>query len=214
MIIEGAADGEFAKLFVRNNRLRWMMDREATLQKVRARIESLPGIIRMEFLDRGFRDTLYKIEKQAEANGACGGLMPFTNSGVWGAFEREVQLIIVAESSAVILGVSNGLVYISDQKGQIVGEWLNSARAEELKDSKDVCFLGSDFVLYPGVDVEGEPFFVLPPIDFPYLDEIEGVQDVTSGSISTLADDYIKSQWGYSESDHWTHLIGFNLKKG
>lgn len=189
------------------------MDRETLLRQVRERLESLPGIIRMEFLDRELRDILFELEKQAEANGACGGLMPFINSGVWQSFEREVQLVIVASSSAVLLGESTDLVYITDEKGQIVGEWLNKERAEQLKGKEGVCFLGSDFVLYPEVEIAGKPYFVLPPVDFHYLDDIEGVADVTSGSISTLADDYIRGIWGYSEEKHWTHLVGFNLKK-
>jgi hypothetical protein len=189
------------------------MDREAVLSKVRRKITSLPGIIRMEFLDQEFRDILYGLEKEAEVNGACGGLMPFTNDGVWAAFEREVQFVIVAEESAILIGESSGLVFISDQKGQIVGEWVNPKRAEELEGRADVFFLGKDFVMYPGVEIVGEPFFVLPPVDFPYLDDMPEVTDVASGSISTLADDYIRARWGYSESKHWTHLIGFNIRK-
>jgi len=187
------------------------MARETVLAAVRERIMSFPGVIRMEYLDKELHDRLHELEKEAESNGACGGLMPFTNQGVWESFEREVQLVIVAQSSAKVLGVSSNLVYISDQKGQIVGEWLNPERAEELKGREDICFLGTDFVLYPDVVVEGQTFFVLPPVDFHLLDDVAGVKDVTSGSISTLADDFIRSLWGYQETKHWTHLVGFNL---
>lgn len=187
------------------------MDREEVLRKVRERVESLPGIIAFQFLDKEWREQLMHLEKEAESNGACGGLMPFTNKGVWTAFEREVQFVIVASSDAILLGLSNGLVYIEDQKGQIVGEWVNAKRMEELRGRDDVCFLSEDFVLYPDVKVEGEPFFVLPHVDFPYLNDLEGVRDVASGSVSTLADDYIRDRLGYSETKHWTHLVGFNI---
>ena len=63
------------------------------------------------------------------------------------------------------------------------------------------------------VDIVGEPFFVLPNIEFPYLDGLEGVKDVASGSISTLSDDYIRERLGYSQTKHWTHLVGFNVEK-
>jgi len=182
------------------------------LAKVREIITSLPGVLRMEFLDTEFHEILYELEKQAEANGACGGIMPFTNSGVWEAFKREVQFVIVAEESTVLIGAGNGLVYISDERGQIVGEWVNPARAEKLKERKDVYFLGDDFVMYPEVQMVGEPFFVLPPVDFPYLDDVPEVTDLASGSISTLADDYVRRRWGYFESKHWTHLVGFNIR--
>jgi hypothetical protein len=187
------------------------MDRAAVMQAVKERVKTLPGVIAFEFLEGEFRQHLIDLEHEAESNGACGGLMPFTNEGVWEAFKRQVQFVIVADSSAIILGVSNGLVYIRDQKGQIVGEWLTPERVAEMKDRTDVCRISDDFVMYSGLDIVGEPYFVLPKINFPYLDSIEGVKDVASGSISTLADDYIRYRLGFGDTRHWTHLVGFNI---
>ncbi|MDD1747597.1 MAG: hypothetical protein LUQ16_07535 [Methanomassiliicoccales archaeon] len=189
------------------------MDRSEVLARVRKRVEGLPGVMAFQYLDAGWRKEIMLLEKEAESNGACGGLMPFTNKGVWSAFEREVQFVIVASSDSILLGDSERLVYIQDQKGNIVGEWVGAKRLEQLKGREDVCFLSSDFVLYPEVEVVGEPFFVLPDIDFPYLDGVEGVKDVASGSISTLSDDHIRERLGFSQTKHWTHLVGFNVKE-
>jgi len=52
---------------------------------------------------------------------------------------------------------------------------------------------------------------VLPRVDFPYLEDFPGVANVTSGSISTIADDFIRFRLGYRETKHWTHLIGFDI---
>ncbi|MDD1770476.1 MAG: hypothetical protein LUO79_05260 [Methanomassiliicoccales archaeon] len=187
------------------------MERSDILEAVKRKVTSLSGVIAFEYLKGEFKEKLVELEHEAEKNGACGGLMPFTNRGVWMAFDRQVQFVIVASSSAMLLGISDGLVYIEDQKGQIVGEWLNAKRQEELKDRKDLCFLSEDFVLYPDVEVSGEPFFVLPEVAFPYLKGIRGVKNVASGSISTLADDFIRARLGYGETKHWTHLVGFDL---
>lgn len=189
------------------------MDRESVMTNVRRRVESLPGIIAFKYLDEESRGDIIRLEKEAEENGACGGLMPFTNRGVWSAFEREVQFVIVGARDAVLLGISEGLVHIEDQKGQRVGEWVNAKRSEELRGNPDVCFLSEDFVLYSDVNIAGEPFFVLPKVDFPYLDGMEGVRNVVSGSVSTLADDYIRYRMGYSDTQHWTHLVGFDIAK-
>jgi hypothetical protein len=187
------------------------MERSDVLESVRRHVAALHGVLAFEYLEGEFKENVLALEHEVEKNGACGGLMPFTNQGVWKAFERQVQFVIVAESSAVLLGASEGLVFISDQKGQIVGEWLNAKRQEELKGRADVCFLSTDFVLYPDVEVNGEPFFVLPEVDFPYLKDIPGVKNVTSGSISTLSDDFIRARLGYGETKHWTHLVGFDV---
>ena len=187
------------------------MNKDAILDAVRMKVTSLPGVITFQYLEGEFKDKIISLEKEAESNGACGGLMPFTNNGVWETFKRQVQFVIVAESSSVLLGLSEGLVYITDQKGQIVGEWLSAARQEELKGKEGVCFLSEDFVLYPDVKIVGEPFFVLPRVDFPYLEDFPGVANVSSGSISTIADDFIRFRLGYRETKHWTHLIGFDI---
>jgi hypothetical protein len=188
------------------------MDRAHILASVRERVEGLPGIIAFRYLDAEWRKEIMLLEKEAESNGACGGLMPFINKGVWSVFERNVQFVIVASNDSILLGDSEELVHIEDQKGHIVGEWVSAKRLEELKGREDVCFLSSDFVMYSGVDVVGEPYFVLPNIDFPYLEGLEGVKDVASGSISTLSDDRIREHLGYSQTHHWTHLIGFNIE--
>lgn len=198
-------------VFIYASMLLSLMDKEKVIAAVKGKAEKLPGVIAVEFLSPEFRERLIELEQEAERNGACGGLMPFTNQGVWESFKREQQFILVIESGTLILGSGNGLVYISDQKGQIVGEWINPERFEELKDRKDVCFLSSDFVLYPDVHPEGSQYFVLPQIDFPYLNDIPGVKNVTSGSISTLADDYVRAQLGFAGTRHWTHLVGFDV---
>lgn len=189
------------------------MDRADVLANVKERVEGLPGIIAFQYLDEGWRKQIMLLEKEAESNGACGGLMPFTNKGVWSVFQREVQFLIVASSDSILLGDSEQLIHIEDQKGNVVGEWLSAKRLQELQGREDVCFLSTDFVLYSDVQVEGEPFFVLPHIDFPYLEGLEGVKDVASGSISTLSDDYIRERLGYSETKHWTHIVGFNVQE-
>ncbi len=190
------------------------MDKEQVLSAVKKRVESLPGVIAMKMLTPELRSAIIDLETEAERNGACGGLMPFTNRGVWESFRRQEQFVIVIDSSSIILGNDDDLVYISDQSGQKIGEWLNETRMKEMNGRDDICYISPDFILYANVKSVGEPFFVLPEMDFPYLKEIEEVENVTSGSISTMADDYIRHQLGHSKDKHWTHLIGFDIKKG
>jgi len=189
------------------------MEREEILTRVKQRVESLSGIIAVEMLTPELKAAIIELEMEAEKNGAIGGLMPFTNRGVWGSFRRQEQFIIVVDNSSLIIGDDNDLVYISDQSGQRVGEWLNEARMEEMKGRDDICYISPDFILYSDIQSVGEPFFVLPEMEFPYLKDIEEVENVTSGSISTLADDYVRNRLGYRNSKHWTHLVGFDVKK-
>jgi hypothetical protein len=189
------------------------MEREEILVRVKQRVESLSGIIAMKMLTPELKAVIIELETEAEKNGACGGLMPFTNRGVWESFRRQEQFIIVIENSSLIVGDDHDLVYISDQSGQRVGEWLNETRMKEMQGRDDICYISPDFILYSNIQSVGEPFFVLPEMEFPYLKDIEEVENVTSGSISTMADDYVRNQLGHRNGKHWTHLIGFDIKK-
>lgn len=187
------------------------MDLEALLQQVEGTVRSLPGVIDYVLLDETLRRDIFDLETSAEANGAAGGLMPFINTGVWETLKRKHCFILVVNSSTVILGHTRDVVYICDKKGQTIGEYLTPERQEEMRDRTDVSFLSDDFVLYLDVVPEGEPYFVLPPIPFQFIDHIEGVKNVISGSISTLSDDMVRNRTGHALTKHWTHLVGFNV---
>jgi hypothetical protein len=189
------------------------MEREELINRVTKRVESLSGVIAIKMLTPELKAVIIELETEAEKNGACGGLMPFTNRGVWESFRRQEQFVIVIDQSSVIIGDDHDLVYISDQSGQRVGEWLNETRMKEMQGRDDICYISPDFILYSNIKSVGEPFFVLPEMEFPYLKDIDEIENVTSGSISTLADDYVRNQLGYRNTKHWTHLIGFDIKK-
>jgi hypothetical protein len=187
------------------------MDNEALFQQVERTVRSLPGVIDYALLDEKFRSDIFDLETTAEMNGAAGGLMPFVNTGVWETFKRKHCFILVVNSSMVILEPTRDVVYICDQKGNTIGEYLTPERQKEMKGRTDVSFLSEDFVLYLDVMPEGEPYFVLPPIPFKFLDCIKGVKNVISGSISTLSDDMVRDRLGYAQTKHWTHLVGFDI---
>jgi hypothetical protein len=196
------------------NPVTWNMDREAVQKEVRRVISSLPGIEAVEFLDSELCNQIKEIETKAEANGACGGLMPFTNKGVWAALSREVTFVIILHSKTQLFDANAAQVLIEDQKGQVVGEWLSEKRLKELQGKENMCFIAKDFVLYTDVHSTGEPRFILPESPFHYIDNVPGVTNAVSGSISTMADDFVRKRLGFSGPNRFTHLIGYDLKKG
>ena len=187
------------------------MDEKKVLDDVERKARSLPGVIDFRYMDDELRSMIFALESEAEENGALGGLMPFINTGVWDTLKRKHCFLLVVSSSIPLLESTRDVVYISDQKGQKVGEYLTEERREEMAGKKNISYLSDDFIFYTDIMPEGQPFFVLPPMPFPFLQDIEGIKDVISGSISTLSDDYVREVLGYSQSKHWTHLVGFNI---
>jgi len=186
------------------------MDRKTILSGVEERIRAIPGVIGMRFLDPALKEKVTNLETLAEKNGACGGLMPFVNRGVWEALGREVSLVIVG--NAHFLVDNRGLLFLMDQKGQVMGEYVTPEQRERiLREKPDTKFLSEDFILHPEVEIQGEPYFLIDEIRFEYLDGIPGIARVTSGSMSTMSDDYIRELLGFTGPDRWTHLVGFDL---
>jgi hypothetical protein len=188
------------------------MDREDILAAVEGKVREIPGVMEVKFLDPALKEEVTNLEVQAEKNGACGGLMPFVNRGVWEALGREVSLVIVG--NAQLLVDNKGLLYMLDQKGQVLGEYVSPEQREKILEEKpDTKFLSEDFIMHTDVEIKGEPYFLIDEIDFPYLNGVPGISRVTSGSMSTLSDEYIRELLGFAGPDTWTHLVGFDLVK-
>jgi hypothetical protein len=187
------------------------MERNAIRSAVREKIMAWRGIEALEFLDQEFRQELERREREVEGNGAVGGLMAFVNTGVWDVLTRQEVFVIVAQPHVEILYPQDHLVHIVDQKGQVIGEYLPEGRREGVELRENAYLLSDDFVLYGDVDIVGEPYFLLPPMSFPPLDEVPGVRRAVGASISTVSDDYIRKRLGYAETKCWTHLVGYDI---
>ncbi|MEM2943821.1 MAG: hypothetical protein QXN93_05865 [Methanomassiliicoccales archaeon] len=188
-----------------------MITKEEIIRDVEEKLRSIPGIKDVLFLDETLKSKIIALEKKAEENGAVGGLMPFTNKGVWEALNREICIVIVIDKIAIPEIASDHRIYLIDQKNQIIGEYVSTAKQASLQKRDDVYFLSDDFVLYSDVEIQGEPYFLIPEMEFHGLDGIKHIKRVTSGSISTLSDYFIRCLTGHLEPKLWTHLIGFDI---
>ncbi len=187
------------------------VEMNAVRSAVRRKLLALKGIEALEFLDQEFRQEIERRERDAEGNGAVGGLMAFVNTGVWDVLTRQEVFVIVARPQVEMLHPQEHLVHIVDQKGQVIGEYLPEGRRDEVELRENAYLLSEDFVLYGDVDIVGEPYFLIPPMTFPPLDGMPGIKRLVSASISTVSDDYIRSRLGFGDTKCWTHLVGYDL---
>lgn len=185
-------------------------EREVVLANVEKAVLGIPGVEAMRFLGPEMKGEITRLELLAEQNGACGGLMPFRNSGVWAALSREVSFMVVGNAHFIVH--NEGILYMMDTSGQVIGEYVPPHLKEQfMKEHPDANFLSDDFVLHSDVTVKGEPYFLINEIDFPYLERMEGITRLTSGSVSTMSDDWMRSLMGCGGRERWTHLVGFDL---
>jgi hypothetical protein len=187
------------------------VEKNAIRSTVRERLLSLKGVEALEYLDQDFRQEIERRERDAEGNGAVGGLMAFVNTGVWDVLTRQEVFVIVAQPQVEILHPQDHLVHMVDQKGQVIGEYLPEGKRDGVELRENAYLLSEDFVLYGDVDIVGEPYFLIPPMTFPPLDGVPGIRRLVSASISTVSDDYIRNRLGFGETKCWTHLVGYDL---
>jgi hypothetical protein len=178
-------------------------------EEVLERIRSVPGVLKALELDERQQIMVTKLEKQAENTGAAGGLMEFINEGVWKALARKHVVLIVADNEQGFRDPPEPWTLMVDEERNVIGEWLHPERIEEFKGKKNVQFISSDFVLYSDRKRTGKCYFLLPGISFPEIEDIDGVENVVSGSVSPPADAYLKKEVGMTEN-YWTILVGYD----
>ena len=186
------------------------MSREEILTQVKEKLQSISGVVEVLIMDEKVRSEVFRLETIADSNGACCGLLECTNNGVWASLKLDVTTALVGDQHLLLS--DEGLVVMMDDSGNIVGEYVTPLRKEQiLRKNPDANFLSDDFVIYEGVKLTSEVHFEINEVGFNYLDEVEGIKNVTSGSISTLSDDYLRDITKYSDKKYWTHLVGFDF---
>lgn len=183
---------------------------DAMIDMVKETVKKIPGVKEVIFCDSVLRKKMMELEKEAESNGAAGGMMTFQNIGVSESMDREYCFFIIVDPEEPLNNYGSNPLTMIDEAGQVVGEWVNEEKAAKLRERDDVHFLSDDFVIYESVEVVGKPYFIIQDMGFEYIEEVEGVKNVSSGSISGPADQYLREQFGYGDTRCWTHVIGFD----
>lgn len=179
-------------------------------QKVIERVKKIEGVIDAQPLNDEQRKRIEELEHQAEDFGACGGMMKFVNEGVWEALKREKLIVVFADDLKGFRPPPQPWVIICDENGQCVGEWLTKDKIEELRGNPNCVFVSEDFVLYKDRYKSGDVHFVMPPLEFPEVEEVEGVKNVISGTPSPPADSYVRETTGHQGTKYWAILLGWD----
>jgi len=181
-----------------------------TVEKVIERVKKIEGVIDAKPLNEDDRKKVEELEKEAESHGACSGMMRFVNEGVWEVLKRNNVIVVLADDTRGFRPPPKPWIVMCDEDGCVVGEWLPPKRREEMKGNPNCMFISDDFVFYKDKYKMGDVYFLMPPIPFPEVEEVENVKDVVSGSTSPPADEYLKKITGYEGTNYWTILVGWN----
>ncbi len=106
------------------------------------------------------------------------------------------------------------LLSVDGRDYRIIGEELINKKPPE---NEDYMYISDDFVIYPErrKNRAGKPaFFLIPPLGFTELETVKEtlrIKNIMSVSPSTMADTYIREQYGFPpDTKLATILIGFD----
>lgn len=194
---------------------------EEVLQEVIDTIEPLRGVLNVGVLNDEVRKNIMQIEMEK-----TGELIPVINLGVKECLERDFTVAIIKNAS--FRPPPTATVQFVDNKGNILGEEIvNVDQKKKYESDENANFINPDFVLLKNQrDVEEDlkaenleknptkQAFLLPPVQFIEVEELEDTCDVVSSSPDPLADLYIKEYFDFEDDAKLASiLVGFNVKK-
>ncbi len=179
------------------------------------RLLSTPGVVGCWVLPDEDRDSVRQLETDANSHLTLPGL-DLVNEGIRDVLDRQHVMII--SHSAQLRHPPGPIIVICDGD-RVVGEevWKPSQLEELSKDSRAL-FLGKSLVLYRDklAEARGKPLkLTYRALPFPELEEVPGVRDVVSVTITIPVHSEFskKAGWDPNNPDLGTVLIGFKESK-
>lgn len=176
-------------------------------------IKKLKGVLDVQELSEEDKKALLEIESSRR-----GDMIPVVNMGLEECMKQDFCLSVLKNTE--FRGPPIPTVLLVTDKGRVLGqELISPEEKEKYQNRKDTYFLSPEFVIFkPDESTRGmqreKEFFLLPPVPFPELEDIEGISDVVSCSPSMGGDVYLKDEYGYPQDPHIaTILVGFSSKK-
>lgn len=168
-------------------------------EEVIRRVRGLPGVLRTAFLEVPDREPL---RRQATSEAA-------ENRGVVEVLSRARVLCLLKDEA--FRPPPEPTLLLVDQAGTVLGREL--VAGESPPRDRRVAFLGKDFVLYAGARPEGRYRFLLPPVRFPEIEGVPGVERVVSASPDTPQDDFLRARHGFPAGREYASiLVGYDVR--
>lgn len=186
-----------------------------TVESVIKRLLSTSGVVACWALPDEDRESLRQLETESNLRLGLPGL-DIVNEGI-----REIlgrQHVVVISHSPRLRHPPGPIIVITDGE-RIVGEEIwEPGRLEELSIDRTAILLGKSLVLYRDglTQARGKPLkLAYRALPFPELEEVPGVKDVVSVTITVPVHSRFsqKAGWNPDDPNLGTVLIGFNESK-
>lgn len=183
------------------------------LENIVNTIENLEGVLKVQKLSS--KDILNLIDIESDTTAQ---LIPVINEGMKECFKQDYSFVIFKK--AYFRLPPSPTILLKTASGKVLGhEIFTNDERKSFENNENILFLSEDFIIFRDImesknKYPEKEFFVLPPVDFPELEDIEGIFNVISSSPSTKSDEYLKENYGYGgDSSVATILLSFSIEK-
>jgi len=177
------------------------------------RLLKTPGVVACWVVPDEDRDSLRELESEANLRLGLPGL-DIVNEGIRDALARQ-HLVMISHSPA--LRHPPGPIIVILDGDHVVGEEIwQPGQYEKLSKDSGTLFLGKSLVLYRDAltQARGKPLkLAYRALPFPEVEEVAGVSDVVSITITIPVHSRFsqKAGWNPEDPNLGTVLIGFNV---
>jgi len=176
-----------------------------SLDKAIGIIEGMRGTLKVFPLDEETREGILKVEKNIKSQMG----MEVKNEGLEQCLTRRHVLCILKNKT--FRPPPEPTVQLIADEGVVIGTEILPGQHDQYKDRDDVLWLCEDFIVFKDQQPKQREFFLMPPVSFPELKAIDGVDAIVSCSPSPLGDIIIKNRYGLDDDPkNATILVGFN----
>ncbi len=164
-------------------------------------VRGLPGVREAAFLQPQDREVLPRLATPASGE----------NRGVAEVLRRSRVLCLFKDTHFRPPGEPTLLLV--DEHDSVLGREIVPGEDVPNREERRFAFLGKDFVLFADRTPAGRPRFLLPPVRFPELEGLPGVDRVVSASPDTPQDEYLRERFGVPKgSTYASVLVGYDLR--
>jgi hypothetical protein len=186
-----------------------------TVEAVVKRLLKTPGVVACWVVPDADRDSLRQLENEANLRLGLPGL-DIVNEGIKEALAR--QYVVIISHSPALRHPAGPIIVILDGDRVVGEEMWQPGQYERLSKDANALFLGKSLVLYRDVlaQARGKPLkLAYRPLPFPEVEEVPGVKDVVSVTITIPVHLRFsqKAGWNPNDPNLGTVLIGFNESK-
>lgn len=164
-------------------------------------VRRLPGVLTAEFLSAKDREALPRLATPTSGE----------NRGVAEALNRSRVLCLFKDSRFRPPGEATLLLV--DEHEAVLGREIVPGETPPDRAGRRFAFLGKDFVLFTDRKPTGRLRFALPPVRFPELESIAGIERVVSASPDTPQDEYLRERLKVPTGSLYASiLVGYDVR--